>query len=291
MRVRLRIYLVKIYFFVDRWQTSFKWDILDSEVQGLRTVLSNQDNVSIELSLLVEPFETVLRSRLGRLVLLLLGGYLFAMAITDLVLLDGYGVVNFVDFRFLPHESTNVALVGSFTLLFHGCPLRQYHLASPLSNSSAASGFVPHAFGVSFPSPVSVDGFVLGLTAAGAANGTGPGPFLLEGSIDGGETWAVIGARAFRQTRNGIRLLTTGGSSTRTDFDFRPAWPLVVDCCADALAGLAFVAAAAVAFLPGGPGDTRVRTAAMATAGALTALQAACTLLPSARTQQQPRRH
>ena len=204
-------------------------------MRGVTTsVLSVQATLSLGLSLLVEPFESALRSKLCRVVLLLLGGYIFAVAVADFVLLGGYGVVTFAAYRFVPLTPLNVTLVTNFTLLFQGCPVRQYYLARPLRTSSAAAdGADPRAFGVSFPSPVAMDGFVLTLAAAAAAAGAGPGPFRLEGSSDGGETWAAVGTPTFRQTRRGVRLLPGGGGGggTRTAFDFRPPWPLAVGCC------------------------------------------------------------
>jgi hypothetical protein len=244
-----------------RWQTYFRWDALDLLMQG-RSVsgLSNPSPLQLDLMLLIESFETMMRSHLSQFLMLTFGAYLIVSSLSNIVALGDYGIVQYAAYRYCSMASAgNIPQVTSFTPQFRGCPISCNSSArllnttiTQLHENQCTSGLV-----LEFSSPVAMDGYVLHLTGAerdgGAIGGSvaaAPGQFRLEGSADGGASWTLIGAPVFRQTRRGIRPLPAETApGNRTDFDHRAPWILAVQCSGIAALGLALAAAGAAAGL------------------------------------------
>jgi hypothetical protein len=243
-----------------RWQAYFRWDALDLLVQG-RSVsgLSNHSSLPLDLMLLIESFETMMRSHASQFLMLVFGAYLIVSSLSNIAALRDYGIVQYAAYRYCSMASTgNIPQVTSFTPQFRGCPISCNSSArllnttiTQLHDKQCTSGLV-----LEFSSPVAMDGYILHLTGAegdGSAIGGGvaaaPGQFRLEGSPDGRTSWTLIGAPVFRQTRRGIRPLPAEmAPGNRTDFDHRAPWILAVQCSGNAALGLALAAAAVAGF-------------------------------------------
>ncbi len=208
-----------------RWQTSFRWDSLSSQMQEYPDTVCTNKSV---LMLMVEPLEALLHSPWCQLLMLLVGGYLVAEGASIIMAFGKYGIVHFAAYRLtLQGGMQNSSAVSGFTLLYRGCPVLHRSL-SP--------------FEIMFPEAVAMDGFHLRTNSSNP----GPGPFRLEGSPDDGVTWLLIGAPNPRLTLRGVRFVPGDGADpSRTVFDHRPPWTLGVACGAHILAGLALCTAAA----------------------------------------------
>ena len=164
-----------------------------------------------------DPFNEVTFNFAFLIAVLFVGAYNLVQGVVSLCSLETYGSASFRMFQFQASGGlSHAALVESVQFLQGNC-------AVP-SGLSIINGTAAAVYAV----PITVNGLLLNWQNASQTS-LGAGEFSILGSNDGVQ-WALLGSSNYRFLRSGVRFLRgPADTPTRTKFEYRPPWPLVVD--------------------------------------------------------------